>query len=272
MLISCADKNKISGVAFIEKEEIEPNNSLEYSQYIDLSSSINGSFYNESDADFYCISPTNGFIMDFFISVYDIKANVSLDIFSSNDMLFSINTKDIENYKGFIELKDILFKYDSYFLKAVSDKECRYNLRFVFKDNYLPLNETEPNNFFVSANNINSPNDSVYGYFIKNFSDIDIIDEKIKPYIKDSSLIDIDIYKIRNDTDINTSINIKLEYSKNIDMILFDGSLNYIKESVNELSTSFNSGNEYYIALICYGEKYILERYKLYYEFNLQNY
>ena len=129
MLISCADKNKISGVAFIEKEEIEPNNSLEYSQYIDLSSSINGSFYNESDADFYCISPTNGFIMDFFISVYDIKANVSLDIFSSNDMLFSINTKDIENYKGFIELKDILFKYDSYNPFVINDIDNRFPYR-----------------------------------------------------------------------------------------------------------------------------------------------
>ena len=73
---------------------------------------------------------------------------------------------------------------------------------------------------------------------------------------------------MKNETDINSSINIILEYKKDIDMILFDKDYNYIKESKNKLYTYFKSGQKYYIALIFYGEKYLIDRYKLYYDFN----
>ena len=73
---------------------------------------------------------------------------------------------------------------------------------------------------------------------------------------------------IENETDINSSINIILEYKKDIDMILFDKDYNYIKESKNKLYTDFKSGQKYYIALIFYGDKYLIDRYKLYYDFN----
>ena len=51
-------------------------------------------------------------------------------------------------------------------------------------------------------------------------------------------------------------------------MILFDKDYNYIKESKNKLYTDFKSGQKYYIALIFYGDKYLIDRYKLYYDFN----
>ena len=200
------------------------------------------------------------------MSVYDLDADVHLNILSSDtNTLLSINSKDISNYNGLIELNDILLNDDEYFFKLYSDKECKYNLKFIFKDNEIPSNEEEPNNNIYEADKINYPNEMVYGYFIKSYFNID---EYIKPYIKNMDLIDIDFYKIQNDTDINSSINIKLEYNKDIDIIFFDENYNYIKQSVNQLNTSFESGRIYYIALICYGNKYIIDRYVLHYEFN----
>ena len=260
--LSCFNSNNKMNI--IKADEIEPNDSLEYSQFIDSSVSVNASF-DETD-DYYQINPTNAVSMDFYIAVYDSKANVDLEIFSSNRTLFHINTGDISDYKSVIQLKDIMLYYDVYFLKLNSDKECKYNLKFVFKYENLPINELESNNTVNEADTINYPNEIIYGYFIKNDF---VIDERIKPYIKNSPLIDIDIYKISNGTDIDSSINIKLEYLlDDIDVILFDSNLNYIKKGVNQLSTSFEPGKEYYIALICYGEKYITDRYSLYYYFN----
>lgn len=265
--ISCSNNEKtINNNTILKKEEIEPNNSLEYSQYIDCNISISASFSDYEDIDFYHVNPTNGFVMDFYMSVYDLDADVHLNILSSDtNTLLSINSKDISNYNGLIELNDILLNDDEYFFKLYSDKECKYNLKFIFKDNEIPSNEEEPNNNIYEADKINYPNEMVYGYFIKSYFNID---EYIKPYIKNMDLIDIDFYKIQNDTDINSSINIKLEYNKDIDIIFFDENYNYIKQSVNQLNTSFESGRIYYIALICYGNKYIIDRYVLHYEFN----
>ena len=264
LFISCSNNNT-SNNQVLKIEEIEPNNSIEYSQYIDCNISINGKFDDANDIDFYQINPTNGFIMDFSISAYDSKANISFDIFSSNRTIFSINTEDIEDYKGFIELKDIILDDESYFLSLNANKECHYTLKMNFKDDYLPSNEIEPNNTIDKIDKINYPNELIYGYFIKNYINVE---DFLKPYIKDTNLIDIDLYKIENNTDINSSISIKLKYSKDIDMILFDENFNYIKQGINELDTNFGLNNKYYIALICYGDKYTIDRYTLYYEFN----
>ena len=265
LFISCRNNNVINENT-LKREEIEPNNSLEYSQYIDCNTLISGNIDDYNDLDFYQISPTNGFVMDFSMSVYDIEANISMDIISTNnDIIFHINSEDISNYKGFLELKDILLNDEVYFFKLNADKKCKYNLKFIFRDDYIPSNEIEPNNDIDKANTINYPNEIVYGYFIKNYINIE---EYIKPYIKQSDLIDIDFYKMKNDTDINSSINIKLEYSKDIDIILFDENYNYIKQDINQLNTAFEQNKTYYIALVCYGDKYIVDRYTLYYEFN----
>ena len=150
------------------------------------------------------------------------------------------------------------------------NKKIKYDISFNFKNEYNFKNERENNDNFNKANIIDYPNQIIYGYFIKNYNgDINNnIDENIKPYLKSENIIDIDFYLMKNETDINSSINIILEYKKDIDMILFDKDYNYIKESKNKLSTDFKSGQKYYIALIFYGEKYLIDRYKLYYDFN----
>ncbi len=265
LFISCRNNN-VTNENTLKREEIEPNNSLEYSQYIDCNTLISGNIDNYNDIDFYQINPTNGFVMDFSMSVYNLEASISMNIISTNnDTIFSINSEDISNYKGFIELKDILLNDDAYYLKLNADKECKYNLKFIFNDNYMPSNEVEPNNTIYEADIINYPNEMVYGYFIKSYFNLD---EYIKPYIKQSELIDVDFYEIKNDTDISTSINIKLEYPKDIDIILFDENYNYLKQAINQLNTSFEPNKKYYIALVCYGDKYITDRYTLHYEFN----
>lgn len=265
LFISCRNNN-VTNENTLKREEIEPNNSLEYSQYIDCNTLISGNIDNYNDIDFYQINPTNGFVMDFSMSVYNLEASISMNIISTNnDTIFSINSEDISNYKGFIELKDILLNDDAYYLKLNADKECKYNLKFIFNDNYMPSNEVEPNNTIYEADIINYPNEMVYGYFIKSYFNLD---EYIKQYIKQSGLIDVDFYEIKNDTDISTSINIKLEYTKDIDIILFDENYNYLKQAINQLNTSFEPNKKYYIALVCYGDKYITDRYTLHYEFN----
>ena len=265
LFISCRNNN-VTNENTLKREEIEPNNSLEYSQYIDCNTLISGNIDNYNDIDFYQINPTNGFVMDFSMSVYNLEASISMNIISTNnDTIFSINSEDISNYKGFIELKDILLNDDAYYLKLNADKECKYNLKFIFNDNYMPSNEVEPNNTIYEADIINYPNEMVYGYFIKSYFNLD---EYIKPYIKQSELIDVDFYEIKNDTDISTSINIKLEQPKDIDIILFDENYNYLKQAINQLNTSFEHNKKYYIALVCYGDKYITDRYTLHYEFN----
>lgn len=265
LFISCRNNN-VTNENTLKREEIEPNNSLEYSQYIDCNTLISGNIDNYNDIDFYQINPTNGFVMDFSMSVYNLEASISMNIISTNnDTIFSINSEDISNYKGFIELKDILLNDDAYYLKLNADKECKYNLKFIFNDNYMPSNEVEPNNTIYEADIINYPNEMVYGYFIKSYFNLD---EYIKPYIKQSELIDVDFYEIKNDTDISTSINIKLEYPKDIDIILFDENYNYLKQAINQLNISFEPNKKYYIALVCYGDKYITDRYTLHYEFN----
>ncbi|WP_297300541.1 hypothetical protein [uncultured Brachyspira sp.] len=263
IILSCTNNKNTSAA---KRDEIEPNDSLEYSQFIDYNVSINASFDSIEDIDYYQIKPTNATAMDFYISIYDNKANVDIEVFSTNNRIFSINTKDILNYNGFIELTDLLLYDDSYFVKLHSDKECKYSLKFLFKDNYLPSNEIEPNNTINDADTINYPNELIYGYFFKN--DLDGIDEFIKPYIRNSNLIDIDLYKLENTTDINSSINIKLEYAKDVTIMLFDEQLNLLKNGQNQLNTHFNAHTKYYIALVYYGEKAITNRYTLYYEFN----
>ncbi|PPS22860.1 hypothetical protein [Brachyspira murdochii] len=268
--LSCRNNNNIqNNIISVNRDEIEPNDSLEYSQFIDTSTSINAGFQSDEDIDYYQIKPTNASVMN--LSVYANKLDINLTLMSSsNSNVININTKYIENYRGFIELKDFMFYDDSYFLKLSSDKDGKYDLRFEFKNDYFPSNEIEPNNNINAANIINYPNELFYGYFLYNdfYSNNFNIDENIKPYIKNSDITDIDFYEIRNDTDINTSINIILEYSKDIDMLLFDENYNYIKKGINKLSTSFKSGSKYYIALVCFGSKSIIERYTLHYEFN----
>ena len=271
-LFACSKANR----DITERDEIEPNDSHEYAQFIDSNILIKANLDFE-DIDYYKISPTNGFIMDFSIKAENYFDNIIFEILDNDakKILFKIETKDILNYHGIIEMKDLILNENGFLFKLTSDKleenkKIKYDISFNFKNEYNFKNERENNDNFNKANIIDYPNQIIYGYFIKNYNgDINNnIDENIKPYLKNGNIINIDFYLIENETDINSSINIILEYKKNIDMILFDKDYNYIKESKNKLSTDFKSGQKYYIALIFYGEKYLIDRYKLYYDFN----
>ena len=271
-LFACSKANR----DITERDEIEPNDSHEYAQFIDSNILIKANLDFE-DIDYYKISPTNGFIMDFSIKAENYFDNIIFEILDNEakKILFKIETKDILNYHGIIEMKDLILNENGFLFKLTSDKleenkKIKYDISFNFKNKYNFKNEIENNDNFNKANIIDYPNQIIYGYFIKNYNgDINNnIDENIKPYLKNENIIDIDFYLMKNETDINSSINIILEYKKDIDMILFDKDYNYIKESKNKLSIDFKSGQKYYIALIFYGEKYLIDRYKLYYDFN----
>lgn len=271
-LFACSKANR----DITERDEIEPNDSHEYAQFIDSNILIKANLDFE-DIDYYKISPTNGFIMDFSIKAENYFDNIIFEILDNDakKILFKIETKDILNYHGIIEMKDLILNENGFLFKLTSDKleenkKIKYDISFNFKNEYNFKNERENNDNFNKANIIDYPNQIIYGYFIKNYNgDINNnIDENIKPYLKNENIIDIDFYLMKNETDINSSINIILEYKKDIDMILFDKDYNYIKESKNKLYTDFNSGQKYYIALIFYGDKYLIDRYKLYYDFN----
>ena len=271
-LFACSKANR----DITERDEIEPNDSHEYAQFIDSNILIKANLDFE-DIDYYKISPTNGFIMDFSIKAENYFDNIIFEILDNDakKILFKIETKDILNYHGIIEMKDLILNENGFLFKLTSDKleenkKIKYDISFNFKNEYNFKNERENNDNFNKANIIDYPNQIIYGYFIKNYNgDINNnIDENIKPYLKNENIIDIDFYLIENETDINSSINIILEYKKDIDMILFDKDYNYIKESKNKLYIDFKSGQKYYIALIFYGDKYLIDRYKLYYDFN----
>lgn len=271
-LFACSKANR----DITDRDEIEPNDSHEYAQFIDSNILIKANLDFE-DIDYYKISPTNGFIMDFSIKAENYFDNIIFEILDNDakKILFKIETKDILNYHGIIEMKDLILNENGFLFKLTSDKleenkKIKYDISFNFKNEYNFKNEIENNDNFNKANIIDYPNQIIYGYFIKNYNgDINNnIDENIKPYLKSENIIDIDFYLMKNETDINSSINIILEYKKDIDMILFDKDYNYIKESKNKLYTDFNSGQKYYIALIFYGDKYLIDRYKLYYNFN----
>ena len=271
-LFACSKANR----DITERDEIEPNDSHEYAQFIDSNILIKANLDFE-DIDYYKISPTNGFIMDFSIKAENYFDNIIFEILDNDakKILFKIETKDILNYHGIIEMKDLILNENGFLFKLTSDKleenkKIKYDISFNFKNEYNFKNEIENNDNFNKANIIDYPNQIIYGYFIKNYNgDINNnIDENIKPYLKNENIIDIDFYLIENKTDINSSINIILEYKKDIDMILFDKDYNYIKESKNKLIADFKSGQKYYIALIFYGDKYLIDRYKLYYDFN----
>ena len=266
LIIFSCNKNNI-----IERNEIERNDNPEYAQFVDFDILIKAKLSSE-DIDYYNISPTNGFIMDFSIKAEN-HNNINLEILDENaeKSLFKINTKDILNYNGKIEMKDLILREDKFFFKLTSEEarnEFNYNISFNFKNEYINKTETEINDNFQSANTIDYPKQIIYGYFLKNYNEKISIDENIKPYLKNENIIDIDFYSIENKTDIDSSINIILEYKKDIDIILFDKDYNYIKKTKNKLSADFKSEEKYYIALTFYGEKYLIDRYSLSYDFN----
>ena len=264
IIFSCNKNNKV------ERNEIEPNDTPEYAQFVDSNILIKANLKSE-DIDYYNISPTNGFIMDFSIKAKN-RNNINLEILDENaeKSLFKIDTKDILNYNGKIEMKDLTLREYKFFFKLTSEEknEFDYNISFNFKNEYMNKTETEINDNFQRANIIDYPKQIIYGYFLKNYNEKIAIDEKIKPYLKNENIIDIDFYLIENKTDIDSSINIILEYKKDIDIILFDKDYNYIKKAKNKLSADFKSEDKYYIALAFYGKKYSIDRYSLYYEFN----
>ena len=151
---------------------------------------------------------------------------------------------------------------------AYNSPQAGKNAIISYGNNFIVNNEKEPNNTLMNSDYIKSPNEPIYGYFIKSYSNI-TIDDTLKPYIKPQNIVDIDCYKVENSTDISTSINIILSDADNADMILFDENFNYLKHgNNNNVSSDFQPKKVYYIVLICYGDKSITKRYSIHYKFN----
>ena len=112
LIICSCNKNNI-----IERNEIEPNDTPAYAQFVDSNILIKANLKSE-DIDYYNISPTNGFIMDFSIKAKN-RNNVNLEILDENaeKSLFKIETKDILNYNGKIEMKYLILRDDNFFTR-----------------------------------------------------------------------------------------------------------------------------------------------------------
>ena len=261
LIISCNRNNNI-----ITVNEIEPNDNEEYAQFIESDIILKGSIKID-DIDYYHIKPTNGFIMNFGFYAND-NSDIVLEFHNkeNRDIVFRVETQNAKNYFGHIELKNIVLKQNEYLLKLTSQDEIDYNLKLNFSEDYKYKNGNEYNDNIFYAEVIEYPNQKINGFFIK--KDL-ALDEKIKPYLKKENIIDIDFYKIKNYTDIDSYINIILEYKEDIELILFDENYNYIRKEINKINNiSFSKNKEYYIALVYYGEKYLIEQYILYYEFS----
>ena len=261
LLISCNKNNNITTV-----DEIEPNDNEEYAQFIESNISLKGSL-NIDDIDYYHIKPTNGFIMNFGFYANN-NSDIVLEFYNkeNKNIIFRAETQKAKNYFGHIELKNIVLNQNEYLLKLTSQDEIDYNLKLNFSEDYKYKNANEYNDNIFYAEEIEYPNQKINGFFIK--KDL-ALDEEIKPYLKNENIIDIDFYKIKNYTDIDSYINIILEYKEDIEIILFDENHNYIRKSINRIDNiNFSRNKKYYIALIYYGEKYLIEQYILYYEFS----
>ncbi len=259
--ISC-NKNKS-----IETLEIEPNDNFEYAQFIDNDTIINGNFNNGVDIDYFKIHPTNGFIMNAILSV---RNNLKFKIIDNTktNIIFDIDTENILNYNGEIKIEDFIFYDDEYYLVLESEVEGKYKLKFSFNSKINFNKESEDNNSFNTADTIEYPNQKVYGYFIQNTNIYNNIQNNIKENLSKTNLIDIDMYKIINSTDINSEILIRTHYSDDIEILIFDKNKNFIKKSLNKIEINFNSKEEYFIALAYYNNKYIVDKYTIYYKFN----
>ena len=82
-LFACSKANR----DITERDEIEPNDSHEYAQFIDSNILIKANLDFE-DIDYYKISPTNGFIMDFSIKADNYFNNIILSIGSIDSISF----------------------------------------------------------------------------------------------------------------------------------------------------------------------------------------
>ena len=238
--ISCSRNNNTTTV-----NEIEPNDNEEYAQFIESDISLKGSF-NIDDIDYYHIKPTNGFIMNFGLYANN-DSNIVLEFYNkeNRDIVFRVETKNAKNYFGNIELKNILLNEKEYLLKLTSEDNIDYNLKLNFSDDYKYKNGNEYNDNILYAEEIEYPNQKINGFFIK--KDL-VLDEKIKPYLKNYNII---------------------EYKEDIEIILFDENYNYIRKEINKIDNiSFSKNKEYYIALVYYGDKYLIEQYILHYEFS----
>lgn len=258
-ILSCNENNNIIN-------EIEPNDTIEYAQFIESDINLRGSF-SDDDIDYYYIKPTNGFIMNFNLSVNN-DSNILLEFISkeNSNSIFVFESKNIKNYSRKIGLDNILLNESEYLLKLYSDGSADYSMSLMFSREYNYKNENEYNDNIYIADGIDYPNQKIIGHFInEGFS----IDESISPYLQNKKVLDIDFFKIQNETDINTSINIITQYKEDIEILLFDENYNFLRKSTKKIENlSFNKDSEYYIALVFYGDKYLLDQYILYYNFN----
>lgn len=261
-------KSNFNGVKENNKrKEIESNDTMEYAQFIDSNIFIEGSLKNLEDIDYYKISPTNGFIMDFnFKTLKKYSVQVELLNFAGKSLIY-INSRDIKNYNGNIFISNFLMMNDYYYIKLQTDKDygiIKYDMDINIKSGYPFFYESEPNDNFENANNILSFEKPVEGAFLKKSLEED---KRLKDYIDFENVSDIDVYKIENATDIQSDIEVVMNYAylKDTVMLIFDKDYNLIKSSTGVADLDFKPKDKYYIVVYLKGNNSILSHYTIKY-------
>lgn len=256
--ISCSDDKVI--------KEIEYNGDNENAQYIDKPSTIKGLLDNskeEKDVDIYRLVHSNDYILSL-----SIKQNKNAQVHVS---VSSVNGRNIFSLTRNNNIKIPLYniKERDVFLKLESDanEKIAYTLKIDFIEDYYNEKEVEANNTFNDAINILSPNTVLEGSFVK-IEHADKLPNQVITNISFDNILDVDIYRLKNPTDMNVhiDINVELDTRDKLDILLFDSRYNLIsKQRSNSIPLSFGGGSVYYAVLVYYSDINEFKPYKLYY-------
>lgn len=245
-IASCKNSNELL------VKEIEPNDSLEYAQFIDTSILMEASV-SDNDIDYYHIKSDSAWYFSYNIrtSLYKTSDNLILELMENDEVVQQI---DISLIKDYYENMDyLIYKIDNtknYYFKVSSSLETDdiidYYLSINFHSNFISKVEIEPNNTFSLAQDIISPNTKIEGFFTKS-----IIDNNMKLHVKEDDIIDIDVYKIENVLNKNINMRIKLDYSDSSEakIVLFDDNYNYLLDSNTTLNHRFTKGSILYVVV-----------------------
>ena len=244
-------------------KEIEPNSRIEYAQFIDKSSTINATISNTedvSDVDYYMINSDNSLFISFNFNAKSKKDDVIIEIIEDKKVIATLKSEYIKNYFGNISSPIYKLKENSSYhisIKSSNNKDLslEYSIKFNFYNDLIENKEIENNNFFSTAQKIINFDNIYKGNFIK-YSDIIYIDEAIKTNLDSNNIIDIDIFKIENTTDIDSNIKIELKYKQNARILLFDENYLLKNQSKYNIKSTWSKNETLYIVLLLEDEKY----------------
>lgn len=244
-------------------KEIEPNSEIEYAQFIDKSSTINATISNTegtSDVDYYMISSVNSLFISFSFNSSSKKDDIIIEIIEDEKIIATLKSEYIKNYDGDIsspiyKLKENSIYYISIKLADNKDLLLEYSIKFDFYDTLIENNEIENNNSFKTAQKIINFGNVYSGSFIK-YSDTIYIEDAIKTNLASDNIIDIDIFKIENTTDIDSSIKIEFKHKLNATVLLFDENYFLKGQSKYSIKSKLSKNENIYIVVLLEDYRY----------------